>query len=78
MATPRITPDLKTARKYARAWVRLEHENEPLTVRQADDLDRILTGLAHWYSDDLEDFDCPCDACRWWVAEIHRIRSARN
>jgi hypothetical protein len=78
MATKRINADMRTARKYARAWVRLEQDNEPITERQRASLDRILTGLAHWYDDDLEELDCPCDACRWWAEQIHHARRARK
>jgi hypothetical protein len=76
MATAPIPPDVKTQRKYVRAWIRLERDNQPLTERQADDLDRIARGLAHWYTDDLDDWACDCDACLWWQASIRASRRA--
>ena len=78
MATPRVSPVDKSIRRFAKAYVAARCEGGMVDVATVEKLDRMVLGLAHWYEDDLDDWDCDCDACSWWKDEIHRAGRARN
>lgn len=78
MATAPIPADLKTARKWVRAYVALGMAPGKDTLRRLERMDRLAQAMAHWYSDDLEDFDCPCEACDWWRESIRAHVVARK
>lgn len=78
MATPKLTLDALTARKWVRAYVAAGVAEPRDQLAASKRVHRLTEELAHWFSDELELGDCECSACAFWREEIRAHRRARS